>query len=165
MPLKEYDQIKLKDDIQDTLGDKDAIDADTNRTSGKDEVASYIVDEVVQQGRWPVDMTALADETGWSRQHVANTISHYFEGVDGGEINNHGDPANYSNPMSASPHEEKTQPTGNNSSTETSTTEETKTVFIRINNHIEEVDISVPQDLDDPRTAYVRGYMDGAENR
>lgn len=56
---------------------------DSVRTSGKDEVAAYIQEEIIEQDRWPVDMTTIAEETGYTRQHIANTLKDYFERVDG----------------------------------------------------------------------------------
>lgn len=54
------------------------------RTDGKDEVADWIESEIIDNGRWPMDMQDIAEEAGWSRQHVTNTIRDYFETKDGG---------------------------------------------------------------------------------
>lgn len=51
---------------------------DSARTPGKDDAAEYIQSEVLDKGRWPMDLTDIADEAGWSRQHIANTLDSYF---------------------------------------------------------------------------------------
>lgn len=81
MPLQEAERIELRDDYKGTLGDADAIAADQNRTEGLDEVAQYVVDEIIAKGKWPVQMTEIAEETGYSRQHCSNCISRYFRGA------------------------------------------------------------------------------------
>lgn len=70
--LKTATQIRRKD-----------IVAESKRTEGKDQVANYIEDEIVAEGRWPVAMTEIAEECGYTRQHVANTLRDYFEPVGG----------------------------------------------------------------------------------
>jgi len=82
MPLQDYDKIRLRDEFQGTLGDTDAIQAHRKRTTGKDEVAQHIVDNVINKGRWPVNMVDLADDTDYSRQHVSQVVDDYFNGVD-----------------------------------------------------------------------------------
>lgn len=159
MPLQEYDQIKLKPEIQGTLGDRDAIDSGRNRTPGKDEVAEYVQKEVVEQGRWPMNMTDLGEETGYSRQHVSNVINDYFVGVDEDKIEM-GDPVDHSSPMSASPGQPRSTP----QDTTTPSSGQTKSVFIRINNHIEEIEIAIPEDVEHTET-YVRGFLDAVERQ
>jgi hypothetical protein len=56
-----------------------------DRTEGKDDVADFIEREIVEAGRWPMDMQDVAEEVGYSRQHVTNTIRDYFE-VDGAPV-------------------------------------------------------------------------------
>lgn len=48
------------------------------RTPGKDEAADAI-DEIIESGRWPMDIKDIADEAGWSRQHIANTLEGYYQ--------------------------------------------------------------------------------------
>lgn len=50
-----------------------------DRTEGKDDAADWIQKNVVDEGRWPMDMQDIAAEMGYSRQHVTNTIRDYFE--------------------------------------------------------------------------------------
>lgn len=49
------------------------------RTDDRDAAAEYITEEVVEEGRWPVTMTQIANETGYSRQHIKNVLEYYFE--------------------------------------------------------------------------------------
>lgn len=167
MPLQQYDTIKLRDEFEGTLGDHDAIDRHTNRTPGKDEVAEHIKTEVIAKGRWPIQMTQLAEETGYSRQHAANVVSDYFVGVDDDEINSGDDPTQHASPMSASPGEpsgtsatSQTDGQTSGSSGQTGTTE-TKTVFVKTNDHVEEVEMQIPADVD--RSSYIRGFLDRAQ--
>jgi hypothetical protein len=161
MPLKSYDDIRLRHEFQNTLGNPDAIDKHRDRTPGKDEVAQYIVDEIIPEGRWPLNMTALAEETGYSRQHVSNVVADYFEGVAESTATNAQPTSSDSSPMSASP----TDPVQSSStaSPETETTGKPKTVYVRTNDHVEEVQIEVPSDVE--QSSYVRGYLDAAESR
>lgn len=53
-----------------------------NRTEARDAAASWIEDEVLSEDRWPMTYTNMAEESGWSRQHIANTIENYFVEVD-----------------------------------------------------------------------------------
>lgn len=50
-----------------------------DRTKGKDQAADWIQENVIERGRWPMDMQEIAEECGYSRQHVTNTIRDYFE--------------------------------------------------------------------------------------
>jgi len=68
------DSIELKDSIPSNV-----------RTPGKDDAAEYIQEEVVEKGRWPMDLNKIAEEAGWSRQHIKNTIDDYFIVGNGGE--------------------------------------------------------------------------------
>lgn len=58
---------------------------DSVRTPGKDDAAEYIQDNVIEKGRWPMDLTDIANEAGWSRQHIANTLDTYFTFKDNGQ--------------------------------------------------------------------------------
>lgn len=54
--------------------------APSNRTESRDKVADWVEETVVEPGRWAdVSLNDLAAESGWSRQHIANTIEHYFD--------------------------------------------------------------------------------------
>jgi hypothetical protein len=161
MPLKSYDDIRLRHEFQNTLGNPDAINEHRDRTPGKDEVAQYLVDEIIAEGRWPLNMTELAEETGYSRQHVSNVVADYFEGVDESTTPNAQPTSANSSPMSASPRDigEST----NSASTETETTGKPKTVYVRTNDHVQEVQIEVPSDVN--QSSYVRGYLDAVESR
>lgn len=57
------------------------------RTTGKDEAADYIINEVLERGRWPMPLTEIADESGWSRQHIRNTLTDYFQEATGEKTN------------------------------------------------------------------------------
>jgi predicted patatin/cPLA2 family phospholipase len=56
--------------------------SEEDRTHAKTEAAQYIEGEILERGRWPMDLTKIAEETEWSRQHIANTIRDYFEPAD-----------------------------------------------------------------------------------
>lgn len=58
---------------------------DDDRTPGKDEVADYIETEIVEAGRWPMDVIEIADEVDYSRQHVTNVVKDYFTEAGGEE--------------------------------------------------------------------------------
>jgi len=53
------------------------------RTDGKDEAADWLEEHVINAGRWPMDLSDIADEAGWARQHMANTLRDYFEPAGG----------------------------------------------------------------------------------
>lgn len=53
-----------------------------NQTAGKDEVADYIENEIIEEDRWPMDIIDIADEVDYSRQHTTNVIRQYFRPVD-----------------------------------------------------------------------------------
>lgn len=57
---------------------KDSV-PDSKRTADRDAAADYIETDVVADGRWPVSMTQIAQETNYSRQHIANVLEYYFE--------------------------------------------------------------------------------------
>lgn len=63
---------------------KDVIPED-KRTPGKDQAAQYIEEEVIEKDRWPMQLSEIADETQWSRQHISNTLNDYFEPAEDGE--------------------------------------------------------------------------------
>lgn len=144
MPLQEYDAIRIKPGFENTLGEIDAINAHRDRTQGKDQVARHIVDEVLAEGRWPIMMTQLAEETGYSRQHCANVVSDYFE------------PATETNDSSK---HSTTRPTTSETSRESQQTEQEKTVFVEINGMMQELEI--PEGVD--RQSYVQGWADCAK--
>lgn len=48
------------------------------RTKGKDQAAKYIIHEVLSKDRWPMSYSEMAEESGWSRQHIRNVVSDYF---------------------------------------------------------------------------------------
>lgn len=60
------------------------------RTEGKDEAADYILEQIIEENRWPMNLEDIAEETGWSRQHIANTIRDYYQPAhsdeEGGEV-------------------------------------------------------------------------------
>lgn len=60
-----------------TLRRKSAVPP-SDRTEERDAAADWIEQNVIEQGRWPMTYTEIAEETGWSRQHISNTISDYF---------------------------------------------------------------------------------------
>ena len=62
----------------DTLEPREPLPEDV-RTDGKDDAAKFLWDEIIQPGRWPMPLSDIADESGWSRQHISNTIQTYFE--------------------------------------------------------------------------------------
>lgn len=61
---------------KDTVGDSD-------RTPKRDEVAEWIDEHAADNwGEWT--FTEISDETGFSRQHIANTVDAYFRPADAG---------------------------------------------------------------------------------
>lgn len=52
------------------------------RTEARDAAASWIEENVIEEDRWPLTYTEMAEESGWSRQHIANTIEYYFAEAD-----------------------------------------------------------------------------------
>lgn len=158
MPLKGYDNIRLRQEFQNTLGDRDAIQQHRDRTPGKDEVAQYVLDNVIAEDRWPLNMTELAEETGYSRQHVSNVIADYFQGVDDADQSTPTTTRN-SSPMSASPNQQQQSQTTN--PTDTNDRQEVKTVYVQQNGQM--LELEVPPDVD--QASYVRGYVDGVESQ
>lgn len=71
MPLRHAETIQLKAPTIKAL-------PDDIRTPQRDEVARYILNDVLPSNRWPMQMTELAEETGYSRQHVTNVVKLYF---------------------------------------------------------------------------------------
>lgn len=45
----------------------------SERTEARDDAAEYI------EEMWPTTLTEIAEESGYSRQHVKNTLSRYFK--------------------------------------------------------------------------------------
>lgn len=154
MPLQEYDAIRIKPGFENTLGEIDAINAHRNRTQGKDQVARHIVDEVLAEGRWPIMMTQLAEETGYSRQHCANVVSDYFEPVKGTSVK--GDTGADRQQTNA-----QRTTTATTSTTDTdSGIEDGQTVFVEVDGLMREV--TVPAGVD--RASYVQGWADCVKN-
>lgn len=148
MPLKEYDQIRLKPKYQGTLGHQDKIAQDAQRTPGKDEVAQYIVDNVLAEDRWPMNMTDLAEETGYSRQHCSNVLIEYFEGVSEDDIEQ--------GPASTNGNENQV---GGQSTTGAQHEELPETIWVESGGKHQKVTIDVPNDVEN-RDSYIRGYLD-----
>lgn len=69
MPASKYktETPERKDNIPDSV-----------RTPGKDDAAETI-DEIIESGKWPMDIKEIAEIAGWSRQHISNTIQAYYE--------------------------------------------------------------------------------------
>jgi len=165
--LKEYDQITLRDDIQGTLGNEQAIDADRNRTFGRDKTARWIVENVVRDDAWPLNatdiVTLIQDDPEYdgptSRQHVTNTLE-YFKGAEestGSQSESQSDysgmPTQSDSPMSAAPEIPQT---------DSMNPDEIESVMVLADGHYREVEIDVPDDVAD-RKAYVRGYLDALQ--
>jgi len=55
------------------------------RTQGKDEAANWIEKHVVEKDRWPMPKKTMAEESGWSRQHISNVLDQYFDVIEPGE--------------------------------------------------------------------------------
>lgn len=71
--LKYAEQIARKDSV-----------SPEHRTEGRTQAAEWIQEHIVRARRWPeVTMKQIAEESGWSRQHIANTLEHYFRPADG----------------------------------------------------------------------------------
>lgn len=73
----------------------------SERTGSRDEVADWIEEHAADDwNEWT--MTDIAEEVGYSRQHVANTVEAYFEPVDregnsiGGKLQQGSNPENES---------------------------------------------------------------------
>lgn len=62
--------IRLKENITEDL-----------RTEDRDAAAEFIQKEIIGENRWPMTRTEIAEESGWSRQHISNVLRHYFEEV------------------------------------------------------------------------------------
>lgn len=43
--------------------------------------ADWIEEHVLEAGKWPMQMNEIAEQTKWSRQHIANTVEAFFEPV------------------------------------------------------------------------------------
>ena len=155
MPLKEYDTIRLRDEIQGTLGEHDAIaTADRKRTPDRDRVAQYILSEVIPRDRWPMNMTDLAEETDYSRQLVSEVVADYFVGVDHTESEDERTMSSAAvSPMSTnSPNNDETQQGDDERIPDN--------VFVLVDGHYKEISIEVPDDIED-KLAYKRGFLDG----
>jgi len=90
MPLKQYDAIRLKPAIQQTLHDEQAIEEHPDRTPERDKAAAWLIhSDAVDLDDWGnvlmTDLEDVADKErdgdGWSRQHLSNVVQYYFEGV------------------------------------------------------------------------------------
>ncbi|MFB6197311.1 MAG: hypothetical protein ABEI52_03430, partial [Halobacteriaceae archaeon] len=135
MPLKEYDAIRLRDEIQGTLGNRDAIEQGHRRTPDRDKVAQYIVENVIQKGRWPMNMTDLAEETEYSRQLVSEVVSDYFEGVD--DNDQPSIPRQSDSPMTASPPIENDGGSGG----------QPDSLWVLVDGSYRQLEINVPDDV------------------
>lgn len=52
----------------------------SNRTPGRDEAAKWIQEHVIDEDAWSeTTIKGISEESGWSRQHIANTLEMYFE--------------------------------------------------------------------------------------
>lgn len=61
---------------------KDEVPPD-QRTTDRDRAADWIQVHIVDADRYATTtMAEMADESGWSRQHIANTLDAYFEPAD-----------------------------------------------------------------------------------
>lgn len=49
-----------------------------DQTEGKDDAADAIEELMKNEADWPMTMTEIGQRTGWTRQHVSNTIQDYF---------------------------------------------------------------------------------------
>lgn len=64
---------------------KDRIDPN-ERTPGKDQAAEWIQEHVVDPDKWDdYTISQMADESGWSRQHLRNTVQDYFDHIEATE--------------------------------------------------------------------------------
>ena len=165
MPLKQYDQIELRPEYQGTLGHQDAIQQDRSRTPGKDEVAQYIVDDVIQDGRWPMNATDLADEVEYSRQHVSNVLADYFVGVEedqqGQTQQSRSQASSDSKPFSASPSQLGEQSQSQSGQSQ-DLPDDVETVFARASNGM--VEVPIPHDVEN-RASYVHGFVNCLEQQ
>lgn len=78
--LKNYDNIRPKGNPDDDESKWKYVD-DEDRTSGRDEAAERILEDIQEEGRWPMDAIRIAEESEYSRQHITKTLRRYFEGV------------------------------------------------------------------------------------
>ena len=69
--MQQYSEIQRRATVPDSI-----------RTPGKDDAASHI-QQVIDEGRWPMTPAELADEFDWSRSHYRNVLDQYFEPVGG----------------------------------------------------------------------------------
>jgi len=60
------------------------LDQPAKATPQKRDVAEYI-DQQIDDGEWPMQLSRIADETGYSRSHVQNTLDDLYERVENGE--------------------------------------------------------------------------------
>lgn len=68
--MQQYERIRRRAHIPESI-----------RTPGKDDAADDI-EQVIDEGRWPMTPSELADEGEWSRSHYRNVLDQYFEPVD-----------------------------------------------------------------------------------
>lgn len=53
------------------------------RTQERTKAADWIEENIIKEGRWgEMPMREIAEESQWSRQHIANTLDAYFEPAD-----------------------------------------------------------------------------------
>lgn len=74
--------IKLKDEIAGTLGDQAAIAGSPGRTTERDQAAEWLIENVIEEGEWPLSYGELAERSDWSAGHLRNTYERYFEPAD-----------------------------------------------------------------------------------
>lgn len=73
--LKYAEQIKRKETVE-----------PENQTPKREAAAEWIEEHVVRAERYrETTISEMAEESGWSRQHIANTLEHYFEPAPEGE--------------------------------------------------------------------------------
>jgi len=63
------EHIKLKDEIAGTLGDHSAISSSPGRTAERDKAAQWLIENVLDEGRWPLSYAQLEDMSEWSAGH------------------------------------------------------------------------------------------------
>ncbi len=68
------EHIKLKDEIAGTLGDHSAISSSPGRTAERDKAAQWLIENVLDEGRWPLSYAQLEDMSEWSAGHFRNTF-------------------------------------------------------------------------------------------
>ena len=78
------EHIQLKESIAGTLGDQRAITNSPGRTAERDKAAQWLIENVLDEGLWPLSYGKLAEMSDWSAGHWRNTFERYFEAADTG---------------------------------------------------------------------------------